>query len=141
MMRLLVFMMLCSGCSLAPVLEGDYKRNLNEIQNQFMDVKEKVSENSEMIYTGLTTEKEVGQVIAQKHAQKTAEWARESVEFTQPTGGSQMMNVLLGLLGLTGLGGVGAVKRIMTLTNTVKDVAGMDAKQGVEEARKRGVKV
>ena len=135
-------MLFIQGCSLVPVFEGDYLRNQGEIKNQLEDTKKKISENAGMIYTSVASEKEVATVLTSEHAKRTSDWANKPVEFTKPSQGMDMMNMIMTvLLGASGLGGLGAIKKISYLKDTVKTVAGMDSESGLNEARKRGVAV
>lgn len=140
-MKYLFLILLLSGCNLAPVLEGDYVRNQKEVKEVLVTIKKKVSINAEMIDTVQNVEAPIAQVLARRNATEMAEWSKEPIDFTAPTGGSQMMNVLMGLVGLSGLGGAGAIKKIMTLTSTVKQVAVMSPEEGVKAAQERGIKV
>jgi len=139
-MKYIFLLSLCS-CAFVPVFEGDYVRNQGEIKEQFEETKGKISDNAEMINTIQNVTPEVAKVITQRHAQEVSEWSKEPVDFTAPTGGNTMMNLLMGALTLSGLGGAGLVRKVMTLKSDVVSVAGMDGKAGIKEAKKRGYKV
>ena len=139
----IIFFLLISGCSFVPVFEGDYLRNQTEIANQLEETKGKIAENAGVIHTSLTSEKTVASVITSENAKRMQQWAEEPVEFTAPTQGGDIMNMLmLAGMALTGLGGGGAaIRKISSLKNTVKTVAGMDGESGMAEAKRQGITV
>ena len=139
---IIIIIFILQGCSVMPVFEGDYNRNLKEISGKIQDSKGKIGENAEIINTLLNVEPETAKVLAREHAKDIGEWAKEPVEFSEPTMGGNLLKyggMALSLLMLAGGGGMAS--KISSLKGTVKAVAGMDGKAGIEEAKKRGVVV
>ena len=138
-----IFLLFLSSCSVLPVFEGDFKKFQGEVKNQLEETKGKIAENAGVIHEAIVSEKDVATVITQRHSQQISDWASEEIEFTAPSQGMDLMNLIMMLLGGgTLLGGGGAaIRKISNLKDTVKTVAGMDSKHGIEEARRRGVVV
>ncbi len=134
---MLIFIL--SGCNLAPVLEGDYNRNLTEIKSAITDVKRKIAENAGIVNTAVSMKPEEAQIITKYHAQQVSEWSRKPVELTPAQSGSMWLEMGLGVLGLAGLGG--AAGKIRSLSNLVKKVAVMPPEEGKAEVNKRGYAV